>query len=444
MKKILCIARNELYTLFYSPIAWLLLILFLVMTSVDYISITSWTVEVCESGGEWLRLAHNLTKFITTYPSRGYFPKLLNNLYIFFPLITMGLISRETSSGTIKLLYSSPVRIKEIVLGKFLAALFFALCMVILLIFTLIGLSMTVIHPDYGQMAVAVFGIFLVLAAYASIGLFISSLTSYQIVAAIITLGVFAFLSNVGDLWQDIDFVRGVTYYMDVPGKADNFIKGLMNLRDFTYFLLIIVSFLLFTIIRIKSATESVSNFRKAMRYIMVIAVVAVIGYITNKPSVNVYYDGTRYEINTITPQSQSMIRKLNEDDLEITVFSNLLSYVYGAYFTSNQRNNIIADVWEPYIRFKPNIKIHFVNYYDTDTGSIYIALNPGKSLREIAEIQAKAFGSSIDKYLSPEEVNRLVDTRAEDFRNFFQLKYKGKTVIVRTFDDPDFWPSEN
>jgi len=443
MRKILYITKNELYTLFYSPIAWILMILFLIMTSADYIAVTDMFQGMFERGGPNLMYTENLTNTITAHPRYGYLFGVIRNLYIFFPLITMGLISRETSSGTIKLLYSSPIKIREIVLGKYLAVLCFTLCLVILLLFTLIAMSYSVGHADYGQIFASVFGLFLVLCTYASIGLFISSLTSYQIVAALITLGVFAFLSKVGELWQEFDLVRSITYYLNIGGKSYTFLRGLMNLRDFTYFVLFTVSFLLFTMIRIKSATESISRFRKALRYVVVIAIAAVIGYITSKPQVNMYYDATRANVHTITPPTRAMVGKLNDGELEITAYANLLAFSFRR-FQPLEQNNIITDIWEPYIRFKPDIKVKFVYYYNNDSSSYYVKSNPGKTLKEIAEKEARTYRLDLNKFLPPEEINKQVDTKAEEFRSFFMLKYKGKTAVVRTFDDVPFWPSEN
>jgi len=442
MKKILYIAKNELYTLFYSPIAWIIMIVFLVMTSADYLGVLDMFVGIFERGGPGLGMMENLTSNITTNPMFGYFFGVIGNLYIFFPLITMGLMSREISSGTIKLLYSSPIKIREIVLGKFLAMICFTLCLIVLLCLTLISLSIGVVHPDYGQILASLFGLFLVLCSYAAIGLFISALTSYQIVAAIITLAVFALLSKIGSLWQDIDLVRNITYYINIGGKAYNFITGLMNLRDFTYFMIIIGGFLSFTVIKLKSGTESISRGKKAMRYITVIIIAFVLGYITNKPQVNVYFDATRDKVHTITPPTQAMLAKLNNGELEITAYSNLLDG-YGSFAPESQ-NKLTTNLWEPYIRFKPDINVKFVYYYNLDTADWHYKTNPGKSLKEIAEKEAKSYRTSMDRFLGPKEVNKFVNTDAEECRNFFVMKYKGKTAIVRTFDDSQFWPSEN
>ena len=63
-------------------------------------------------------------------------------------------------------------------------------------------------------------GLYLLVCAYAAIGLFMSSITSYQVVAAMGTLAVLAVLNFVGDMWQDIDFVRDITYWLAINGRA--------------------------------------------------------------------------------------------------------------------------------------------------------------------------------------------------------------------------------
>ncbi|WP_127132896.1 Gldg family protein [Pseudoflavitalea rhizosphaerae] len=439
MKRILYIAKNELSSLFYSPIAWILMIFFTVLTSADYIGSLDAYAGIYERGGPQLMALQNLTAKLLCSGS-GLFGSVIRNLYLFFPLITMGLISREVNNGTIKLLYSSPVRIREIVLGKYLAILCFTLCLLFLVCLTVISFAFSVENPDYGNILASLFGLFLVLATYAAIGLFISSITSYQIVAAIITFGVFAFLSKVGELWQDIDILRNITFYLNIGGKAGRFLVGLMNLRDFTYFVILIVSFLSFTIIKIKSDTESISGFRKALRYISVIAVAFVLGYITNKPQVNMYYDATRGKIFTIHPSTQELLKKM-DGKLEVTLYGNLM----GPYYAVRPAAQLsIIAMWERYVRFKPDIDIDFKYYYNTDTSNYRFKNKPGKTLKQIADEEARTHRTSLDRFMSPEEAGRFVNVKAEENRCFFVLKYNGKETIVRTFDDPAFWPGES
>jgi ABC-2 type transport system permease protein len=440
MKKVLHISRNELYTLFYSPIAWVMMILFIIMASADYVQILQIYTGYYQQGGPSLAQVQNLT-YTLSAAQGGFLWRFFGLLYLFLPLITMVLITRELSSGTIKLLYSSPVKIWEVVLGKYLGVIVFTFCLIILIAIVLFALSLSIINPDYAQLLASLFGVFLILATYAAIGLFISSVTSYQTVAAIITLTLFGLLARVGSLWQEVDMIREVTNYLDITGKSRNFIIGFLNLRDFTYFLVIISAFLMFTIIKMKSATESISWFNKTIRYVTVIATLFFIGYIFNKREINIYVDSTRDKIYTISEATQAKLAQL-DGELEITAYANLFHNI--SFFRPSRQLILERNFWERYIRFKPDIKLKYVYYYDLDPTHWLYRINPGKSIQELAQKDAESHVLNLSLFLSPEEISKQIDVREEDYRSFFVLKYKGKKVILRTFDDMIFAPSEN
>ncbi|MBO9632161.1 MAG: Gldg family protein [Chitinophagaceae bacterium] len=443
MKKILYIARNELASLFYSPIAWFFLIFFMVMTSLDYLESMGNFVGHFQRGGSSMLWIENLTFDVTVNGWTGYFFKILTNLYMLFPLITMGLISREIGSGSIKLLYSSPVHIREIVLGKYLAILTFTACLMLLVGCTVVGFCMSTKQPDYLQLLFSFIGVFLQLATYAAIGLFVSSLTSYALVAALVTLAIFALLTNIGSLWQEIAIVNDITFYLNIREKSVSLIYGLFNLRDVMYFLIIIASFIAFTIIRLRTATESIPKLQRMMKYVVIVMVALATGYITNNPYVNMYFDATRNDINTISVPTRKMLSKLDDGKLEITTYVNLLNNGIGRFVIS-ERNRIIRDKWDPYSRFKPDINVKYVYYYDCDSSYHKFKTDPGKSLEEIAKEQADNFGIDLGDYLGPEEIRKQVDVKAEGYRCFFTLKYKDRITTLRTFDDNLYWPLED
>src|ERR1700748_2081304 len=131
MKKIIKIATAELQTLFYSPIAWLILVLFAVQTGITFTGALRGMLQSEMMGQHFASL--------TTLATR--FRDMLEYLYLYIPLLTLGLISRELSSGSIKLLYSSPVSNTQIVLGKCLAMLVYGLVLTAVLgTFVLFGL----------------------------------------------------------------------------------------------------------------------------------------------------------------------------------------------------------------------------------------------------------------------------------------------------------------
>ncbi|UAY55737.1 Gldg family protein [Arachidicoccus terrestris] len=445
MKRIYYIARNELYSLYCSPIAWAMMILFFFMTSTGYLNFMSGGLGHFERGGEELFSARNQTDVILANlrGAPGYFLNIISNMYLFLPLITMGLISKETSSGTIKLLYSSPITIRELVMGKFMAMVCFVLTLLFLLLLTVFPLCHSLTHPDYSHIVAAFGGLLLVLCTYCAIGLFISSLTSYQIVAGIITFGLFAFLGRADRIWQNIDVIRNISYYLYLQGKAQDLITGLFNTRDIAYFLILTLVFLSFTVIRLKSAMESISRLRKFIRYAIVVVAAFFLGYITSRPKFNLYRDFTRDQIHSITKPTQQMLAKLNDGPLDITVFVNLLHYTYSD-FAPSRHNFVYSFLFEPYVRFKPDIRIKYVYYYDAEPSSFLFLIHPGKTLQEIAEEEAKSWNISLKKFLGPSEIRKLVDVKKEDYRSFFQLKYKGKTSVFRMFDDMIHWPRED
>ena len=127
------IMKTELRVLFFSPIAWMVLIVFAFQAGLAY----------CGGFSDELRsLAMGYKPFNTTVNLiggyDGVYAEMLNNLYLYIPLLTMGLMSRELSSGSIKLLYSSPVSSLQIVLGKYLSVVVYGLILVVMLLIPMI------------------------------------------------------------------------------------------------------------------------------------------------------------------------------------------------------------------------------------------------------------------------------------------------------------------
>ena len=130
------ISKTELQTLFYSPIAWLIIVIFTFQTSMGFSGVMGDLVKSQELGYGLQSVTKNIFG-----GWMGLFSTVQQYLYLYIPLLTMGLMSREFSSGEVKLLYSSPVTNTHIVLGKFLAMMVFALVLVgILLVYVIFGM----------------------------------------------------------------------------------------------------------------------------------------------------------------------------------------------------------------------------------------------------------------------------------------------------------------
>jgi ABC-2 type transport system permease protein len=449
MKLIYKIARAELRNLFYSPVAWFLGIAFLVQCAYFYTDAIGGLAKTQESliknskGFEGFGMSLTRVVFLN---NDGIFTNVMNNLYLFLPLLTMGVISREINNGTIRLLNSSPIKTRHIVLGKYFAIMLYNLLLLgIVGIFMVAGL-VSISHVDTGLVLSALLGFYLLTCAFSAIGIYMSSLTNYQIVSAIATFLVFFVLTRISSLWQQYDFVRDLTYFLSMNGRTNKMVAGLITTRDVIYFLLIIGMFLSFTLFRVKGSMESIPWYKKAGRYMIVIIVVLGLGYISSLPAFIGYWDTTRNNVNTIHPNTQNVIEGFEKGEpLEVVLYSNILhrqSYNRGGKV--EKRNEYKWDLWERYLRFKPDIKFSYVNYYDIQDGdSSIFKYYPNKTLEEIAMLVADGLDANLSKFKKPREIRKEIDLKPENLRMVMQLKYKGRTTFLRTFDDLQFWPDE-
>jgi len=443
MKLILKIAKAELRNLFYSPIAWFLTIAFMVECALTYTGLLNNYAITQETGGVGLTYMFYITSRLFT-SSFGLFPGIMQNLYLYIPLLTMGLISREINGGTISLLYSSPVKIREIVFGKYLAMMVYSLILLLVIgIFMMAGVF-DIKSADYGMLLAAGLGFYLLLCAYSAIGLFMSSLTSYQIVAAVSTFVMIGILTYIGSLWQSIAFVRDLTYFLSLTGRTHHMLVGLIATNDVIYFIVIIYIFLGLTIYKLQSGRETKAWYVSAGRYIAIVVSALIIGYISSRPALIGYLDTTANQDNTLTPNAQQIIKQLGDDKLEITTYSNFLDD-YHFFGLPEERNNYLAR-WEPYLRFKPDIDFHFVSYYDIPLTSRFDLFNSykGKTLKAIAEQRVKASGFNLSDFETPEQIQKEIDLKPELNRFVMKLTYKGKSTFLRVFNDQIIWPGES
>ena len=443
MRIIFKIAGAELRSLFYSPVAWVIAITFFVACGlqfadplVDIAAVQQFRIDNMPGWkGFDIPLTHNL--FDQSYKF------LFENLYLFIPLLTMGAISREVHSGTINLLNSSPVTTRQIVLGKYLGLAVYNMILMIPIALILLTGYFSIISPDYKVFFTVLFGIYLLTCTYSAIGLFVSSLTNYQVVAALLTIMVFLVLTIMPNLWQQYDLVRDLTYFLNLSGRVDFLMTGLITTRDVSYFILIIGLFIVFTLVKLKSRKESKPWYVHFIRYLGVFAFVLLLGYITNRPAHCGYLDVSRGRINTIHPATQEAINELGDDTLQVTLYTNLLdqSFINGL---PAARNDYLWNLWGKYLRFHPNTTFKFVYYYDlVDGDSSFFKQYPNKTAREIAERIMRFNGLPKSIFKTPAEIRKIIDLDDEGKRVVMQLEYKGRKTFLRTYGDMQFWPDQ-
>lgn len=440
------IARNELRNLFYSPVAWFITLVFFITCAVlftnklyDQAVFNELLVKSDPTAMKILSLRATLALYSGL---DGLLPGIVRNLHLFIPLLTMGLINREINNGSIRLLYSSPIQNWHIVFGKYLGLMTYNLLLLAIVgVFIATGFF-AVSHIDYGPLLSASFGFFLMLAAYSAVGLYMSSLTTYQIVAALGTFLILFTLSRIGGLWQQYDFVRDITWLLSMEGRLQKLMVGLIRSKDVIYYLSIIFIFLSFTLIRLQKGRQHSPWYLALGKHLSVLVIALTVGYIGSRSRYTKYWDTSATKVHTIPVSVQEIISRMDKDSsLEVTLYTNLVdSRQRTPMGLPVNRNGYLEELWDPYLRFKPDIQFRYEYYYDNNPAINHATLGPGrmyrefpgKSLKHIAEEHAKLYKVNFSLFKSPEEMRKQIGLDPEGYALVMQLKYKGKTEFVR------------
>lgn len=169
-------------------------------------------------------------------------------LLLMASVLTMRLLAEERKLGTIELLLTAPVRDSEVILGKFLGSLYILLVMLALTFYYPVMLRVFG-DPDMGPVAAGYLGIFLLGAASLAVGIFASSLTSNQIVAAVVSGGILFALWFIGAAADFLPKALGnVVNHLSLAYYFPDFEKGVIDSRGLIYYISIMALFLFLAI----------------------------------------------------------------------------------------------------------------------------------------------------------------------------------------------------
>ncbi len=239
---------RELKALFYSPIAYLVLVMFWLISGYFWGSVvmaySNYSMEMMSRQG----MAGQLK--IMDYMISPFLGNMMVTFLFVLPLVSMRAFSEEKKSGTIELLFTYPFSDLDIVLGKYFASLtFLALLVAGTLIYplTVAGLA----HLQWPVMLLGFAGLTLVGAAFLALGTLTSTFTENQVVAAALGFGALLLLFVLGWVSQSGGgSFAGILSQLSVMNHFQNFPKGLLDLKDVTYFLFFI-GFCLFATLRV-------------------------------------------------------------------------------------------------------------------------------------------------------------------------------------------------
>ena len=233
MSNILTIAKRALLGYFASPVAYVVIVIFLLLSSFFTFNLAGFF----EAGQA------NLLPFFAWHPW----------LYLFLvPAVGMGMWSEERRSGTIELLFTMPVSPWQAIIGKFLAS-WVVLALALALTFPMIITVNYLGHPDNGVIIAGYLGSLLMAGAYLAVTAMTSAMTRNQVVAFIVSVVICLFLilagfppvTNMFTSWASpwvVDAIAGCSVWT----HFESIKKGLLDSRDLLYFLSVI-GFSLFT-----------------------------------------------------------------------------------------------------------------------------------------------------------------------------------------------------
>ena len=443
MKTIWKIAKTELQSLFYSPIAWLILVIFFIQCAVTFNGSLNGLVTTMELYG---RLFGSATGALFAGP-RSLYTAVQSNLYLYIPLLTMSLMTREFASGSIKLLYSSPITNRQIILGKYAAMMVYSLIMLACVAVFCILSMFVVDNLDVPYMLTGLLGLYLLMCTYSAVGLFMSCITTYQIVAAICTLTVLFLLSYMRNVGQEIAFVRDLTFWFAINGRVSEFISGLICSEDLFYFILVSTMFIFFTIIKLQADRTKAPWFKTTGKVICVVVVTFILGYISSRPKMMWFYDATETKQNTLTKNSQDIVAKV-DDKMTITFYFNILDEgnLVGYGFPRNELVNIKR--FKQYVRFKPDIKMKFVRFHapgnnQKQLDKRYPGLTDEERMLRLSDIYRVDSSLYMKTKADIDAMEPLI--KYENYRLSMVLEREnGQKTVLRVFNDMYVWPFES
>ncbi len=239
MRSYLAITDRELKSYFVSPIAYIVIALFVLITGIFFYLIISNFVELSfryTMQAQYYRMAAPKLN-VNSMAIRP----LMHNMSLFalfwLPLLTMRLIAEEKKMGTIELLFTSPIRTTELVLAKFTASTTVFVAMLTLTFLYMVSLFFFG-NPELGPILTGYLGLLLIGMSYIAFGLFFSSITDNQIIAAVATFAFILFFWSIG--WMSGFVGPGLGSFLEkisLINHFDDLAKGVIDLGNVVYYL---------------------------------------------------------------------------------------------------------------------------------------------------------------------------------------------------------------
>lgn len=236
MKNAFHIFKREMMAYFHSPIAYVVITIFIIISGYFFFNILSFYNFIAFSVG--MRASEMGSQLnVVEMVLRPLYNNLAVVLLLMVPLLTMRLLSEEKRMGTIELLLTFPIRDGEMITGKFVACL--AIYGVMLgTTFTFPVMLYFFGYVEWGPVFTAYLGLFLIGASFISIGILLSSFTENQIIAAVSTFGILLILWVIDASERFVGpNLAAVLKDLSIISHFENFSKGVIDTRDIIFYL---------------------------------------------------------------------------------------------------------------------------------------------------------------------------------------------------------------
>jgi ABC-2 type transport system permease protein len=236
------IARREFGAMFLAPLAWVILAViqiilgYMFLTNLDNFFLLQ---------PQLLQLQN--TPGVTDIVIAPLMQVAAIILLMVMPLLTMRSIAEEKRNRSLTLLISAPLGMTEIVLGKFFGLMLFVLVLVSMLMLMPLSLYLGT-TPDGGKLLSIFLGMLLLLGAFSAIGLYLSSLTENQTIAAVGSFGILLMLWIIDWLSESVSSGQSLLAYLSLLQHHESLLEGVFDSSDIAYYLLLIIAFLGLTI----------------------------------------------------------------------------------------------------------------------------------------------------------------------------------------------------
>ncbi len=258
MRNYLVIIGKELHNLFVSPVAYVVMGVFFALSGYVFYMILASVIEFT------MQQAFQSQQFGTSPPAfdatavslRSFFGAISTFLLFLVPMMTMGVFAEEKKRGTIELLFTSPVTHLQLILGKFTALVLLLLVMLVPTILnSLLLYYLSEPTPPLAPMLVGYLGAFLLGGTLLAVGLFVSSLTENQIIAAVITFGIFFVLWLIdASAGTGTTLINETMRYLSILNHYQDFTIGILDSQHLVFYLSLIFLGLFLTSVSLGSS----------------------------------------------------------------------------------------------------------------------------------------------------------------------------------------------